>query len=207
MENGNDNNKNITKQAAIQLLISLVLVFSFIAVLSMSMTTIPSSAGVLEGNTSKIYEITDVYKACAGTFVSKYVTKSDRSEYDINNMYKKDDDTYYIDFTDNALNKRYLSKIYMSDTKIGNATYNMRNENILGQTQLLDKLNDADKIKQYTVFEVKEYNIADTENLDKVVTYNASAFSDYTDSKYTPDVEKATIEVEKTTIEVPETVQ
>ena len=33
-----------------------------------------------------------------------------------------------------------------------------------------------------------------------VVTYNASAFSDYTDSKYIPDVET-------TTIEVPETVQ
>lgn len=195
-----DNNK---KQNLIQALISLLLVFSFVAVLSMGMVPVSSNAGVAENSTSKPYEIADVYKACAGTFVSKYVTKSTRSEYDINNMYKKDDNTYYIDFTDNAINKRYLCKVYMSDNEIDNATYNMRNDNILGQVKLLDKLNDSDKVKQYTVFEVKDYNIADTENLDKVVTYNASAFSDYTDSKYTPDIKESTAE----TVAVPETVQ
>lgn len=203
MEKDNNNKK----QNLIQALISLLLVFSFVAVLSMGMVPASSNAGITENNTSKPYEIADVYKACAGTFVSKYVTKTNRSEYDINNMYQKDDNTYYIDFTDNAINKRYLCKVYMSDNEIGNATYNMRNDNILGQVKLLDKLNDSDKIKQYTVFEVKDYNIADTENLDKVVTYNASAFSEYTDSKYTPDIEESAAETVAETVAVPETVQ
>lgn len=166
-----------------QLVTSMILVFSIIIIMVLSTIPSNSNAGAYTGvdTDNKIYSMSDVYRACSNTFVSKYVVKDYSDGYSINNMYKDSTDTYYLDFSDYATDKRYLCKVYMSETPVSKATYNMKNARIKQEVDLVDKLKDAELLKDYTVFELSEYDIKNTENLTRVKTYNASAFSDYTD--------------------------
>lgn len=91
-----------------------------------------------------------------------------------------------MDLTDITASKRYLIGITQSDVKSSEAEYSMSNEFILNQDEKFkEQVNDLDKIKKYTEFNIEEYSIEDTEGFERI-SYNYDVYrqlKDFPDKK------------------------
>ena len=95
-----------------------------------------------------------------------------------------------MDLTDITASKRYIVGITQSDVKSSEAEYSMSNEFILNQDEKFkEHVNDLDKIKKYTEFNIEEYSLEDTEGFERI-SYNYDVYrqlKDFPDKKYVED--------------------
>ena len=175
--------------------LAMVFVFLIILVGSQGMALSMRDTGTqIESAEDTGYELDDFMKACSDAFVHKYVIRDDTDGYRINNLYK-DGSNFYVDFSDYEKHERYLCKVYMSDNKVSKADYSMTNARVKQKLETdKAKMKNDIQIKDYTIFEVSDYNIKDVEGLEKArTTSGGNPFADF--------VDRNIIEIKETTEE------
>lgn len=128
--------------------------------------------------------------AAADKFETKCVTNPNIDGYSSNGIYIDEDGNIFLDLTDITASKRYLIGITQSDVKSSEAEYSMSNEFILNQDEKFkEQVNDLDKIKKYTEFNIEDYHLEDTEGFERI-SYNYDVYrqlKDFPDKKYVED--------------------
>lgn len=128
--------------------------------------------------------------AAADKFETKCVTNPNIDGYSSNGIYIDEDGNIFLDLTDITASKRYIVGITQSDVKSSEAEYSMSNEFILNQDEKFkEHVNDLDKIKKYTEFNIEEYSLEDTEGFERI-SYNYDVYrqlKDFPDKKYVED--------------------
>lgn len=181
--NGNSGNANILLYIA-----CVFLVFFAVDILG-SMHTVAFNKEV-EASTEKVDIYNEYIVAAADKFETKCVINPNIDGYSSNGLYVDDSGNVFLDLTDVTLSKRYLVEIKQSDTKSSEAEYSMSNEFILNQDEKFkEQVNDLDKIKKYTEFNIEEYSLEDTEGFERI-SYNYDVYrqlKDFPDKKYVED--------------------
>ena len=144
--------------------------------------------------TAAVEDKIDIYNeyivAAADKFETKCVTNPNIDGYSSNGIYIDEDGNIFLDLTDITASKRYLVGITQSDVKSSEAEYSMSNEFILNQDEKFkEQVNDLDKIKKYTEFNIEEYSLEDTEGFERI-KYNYDVYrqlKDFPDKKYVED--------------------
>lgn len=128
--------------------------------------------------------------AAADKFETKCVTNTNIDGYSSNGIYIDEDGNIFLDLTDITASKRYLIGITQSDVKSSEAEYSMSNEFILNQDEKFnEQVNDLDKIKKYTEFDIEDYSLEATEGFERI-RYNYDVYrqlKDFPDKKYVED--------------------
>ena len=144
--------------------------------------------------TEAVGDKVDIYNeyivAAADKFETKCVTNPSIDGYSSNGIYIDENGNIFLDLTDITASKRYIVGITQSDVKSSEAEYSMSNEFILNQDEKFkEHVNDLDKIKKYTEFNIEEYSLEDTEGFERI-SYNYDVYrqlKDFPDKKYVED--------------------
>lgn len=144
--------------------------------------------------TAAVEDKIDIYNeyivAAADKFETKCVTNPNIDGYSSNGIYIDEDGNIFLDLTDITASKRYLVGITQSDVKSSEAEYSMSNEFILNQDEeFKEQVNDLDRIRKYTEFNIEEYSLEDTEGFERI-RYNYDVYrqlKDFPDKKYVGD--------------------
>lgn len=150
-----------------------------------------------EEDKAPIYKVDDFYKACGTKFIELYAVDDSYDNCNVNSFYT-DGSAYYIDFSDLIKGERYLCKIEGNDNADKKATFNLSTENFLTYTEILDEMDEPDKIAAYVSFYCEEYSIKDVEGLESVrTTMNAVDFKDLLSNPKPEDKNKESLSESK----------